>query len=821
MKPVTLALSAAALSTLAVALVVRGIMPTPWAVVAAGGLALTLLARTERRRRRDEQTLHAGAQRLSALAQNASDAILVVDAEGAIRHATGATAAVLGATPGQLEGRRLEELAHADEAAIAAPFLHRLRHSVPGVAEPLCLRLERADGTHVRTEVVGANLLHDPRVRGIVLTCRDVSARDALEAQLRHRAFHDPLTQLPNRALLLDRLQISLARPDRLVALLFVDLDDFKLVNDSLGHAAGDAVLTAVASRVRGCLRSADTAARLGGDELAVLLEEVGDAAEGETTAARILDTLRRPFVIHGEAVQVGVSVGMAVERAGTVSVEELLRRADFAMYTAKHNGKGRVERFDPHVAAELVEQFQPTAPLNEEAERVTWFARAEEQRAEVERVLADPAAHMHQVFQPLVDLRTGRVTGYEALTRFARSRRPPNAWFAQAHRCGLGIELELAAARAQIATPGRPQRTRLSLNLSPSALLSAEAAHLLDGDLSHIVVEVTEDELVLEGTMLEDCLAGLRARGARLAVDDVGAGYAGLKQVVRLRPDILKLDRSIVDGVTGDPAKGAMIDALVRYARRIGAEVCAEGIETLEDLRTLADLDVTYGQGYVLARPDAPWPLVDPAAAALCASAHLAVFRQDAAHDWVATSSELRLERVCARISEVGSPADLRSLLDPIAALLHADEVAFSLIDPTGTALEVVMVGGEDELEPPYALADYPATVSVLASGQALQVLVRDPEADPAERAILERLGYASMLMVPLQAGGSSVGVIEVYSHSEEPWSRAQIHRARILAHQLTRVLMSVRESSSVAQLVLDPQRVVEQQAPGRLEIA
>src|SRR5206468_12072112 len=190
------------------------------------------------------------------------------------------------------------------------------------------------------------------------------------------------------------------------------------------------------------------------------------------------------------------------------------------------------------------------TAPVNDKAERVTWFARAEEQRAEIELVLEEAAARIGHVFQPVVDLRTGLVAGYEALARFEGSRRPPNAWFAQAHRCGLGIELEIAAAQAQLAMPHRPAGTRLSINLSPTAMLSVEAEELLAGDLSHVILEVTEDELMAEGDALEQRLADLRARGALLAVDDIGAGYAGLKQVMRLRPDVLKLDRSLVDGV-------------------------------------------------------------------------------------------------------------------------------------------------------------------------------------------------------------------------------------------------------------------------------
>jgi diguanylate cyclase (GGDEF)-like protein/PAS domain S-box-containing protein len=726
---------------------------------------------------------------LHALVQNASDLILIVTPEGAIRDATGAVREVLGADPEKWAGRPLVELVHPHDCVLLNGLMTGALSGGPGSTERIGWRMRHAEGHWVDVEVVATNLTHEEHVEGLLLSCRDISASKAFEEQLRHRAFHDPLTQLPNRALLLDRIEHALARERRTIALLFVDLDDFKVVNDTLGHAAGDALLTAVAARLRGCLRSADTAARLGGDEFALLLEEVVDPAEGERVAARVLDTMRRPFSLHGEPVHVNVSVGLVVAKAGTASVDELLRRADFAMYAAKRNGKSRAEQFDATADAELVEQFERTAPVNDEAERVTWFARAEEQRAEIEQVLEDPEARIAHVFQPVVDLRTGLVAGFEALSRFKDSRRPPNAWFAQAHRCGLGIELETAAARAQLETPHRPLGTRLSINLSPTAMLSAEAEELLDGDLSHLLLEVTEDELMAEGGQLEERLGELRRRGARLAVDDIGAGYAGLKQVMRLQPDLLKLDRSLVAGVAEDPAKGAMVDALVRYARRIGADVCAEGVETLEDLEALADLDVTYGQGYVLARPAPPWASVDPAGVALCRSALSAVIRHEAAGARAATTSEFGLERVCHQIGLVTTRADLRAVLDPIRELLGVEEIILSLVTGDSAWLETVVTNGKVEDER-FLLSDFPATEGVLASGEAAQVLVSDPDADAAEVKLLDEMGYRSLLMVPLLAGARSIGVLEACAEADRPWSRTQIHSARIMGYQLAHVL-------------------------------
>jgi diguanylate cyclase (GGDEF)-like protein/PAS domain S-box-containing protein len=726
---------------------------------------------------------------LHALVRNASDLILIVAPGGEIRSTAGATGHVLGVAAGAYDGRTLVELVHPHDCVLLNGLITGAMSGGAGAMERVGLRVHHSENRWVDVEAVATNLLHDEHVNGLLLSCRDISASKAFEEQLRHRAFHDPLTQLPNRALLLDRIEQAMARERRTIALLFVDLDDFKVVNDTLGHAAGDALLTAVAARLRGCLRSADTAARLGGDEFALLLEEVVDPSEGERVAARVLDTMRRPFSLHGEPVHVNVSVGLVVASAGALSVDELLRRADFAMYAAKRNGKSRMEQFDATADAELVEEFERTAPVNDEAERVTWFARAEEQRAEIELVLEEAAARISHVFQPVVDLRTGLVGGYEALSRFADSRRPPNAWFAQAHRCGLGIELEMVAARAQLDAPGRPPGSRLSINLSPSAMLSAEAEQLLAGDLSYVVLEVTEDELMAEGGALEERLAELRCRGARLAVDDIGAGYAGLKQVMRLQPDVLKLDRSLVAGVASDPAKGAMVDALVRYSRRIGADVCAEGVETLADLEALADLDVTYGQGFVLAEPAPPWAGVDPAAVAVCRSALNAVIRHDEADAGTAATTELALERVCHQIGTIATRSQLRDALEPIRALLEVDEVILSLVTPDGEWVETV-VTNSDESEERFRLSEYPATVGVLETGEAAQVLASDPEADAAEVELLESLGYRSLLMVPLLAGARSIGVLEACAAEERPWSRTQIHSTRILGYQLAHVL-------------------------------
>ena len=429
-----------------------------WAVVAVLPLALLLavFARERHGRIENARELHRMAKeseaRLQSIVQNSSDLITVVEPNGVIRTLTGATETVFGAARQAAVGRQLQEWAHAEDAPLLSALLARVAAAEHLSSHENEWRIRRTDGSYGYVETVAVNLLDDERVMGIVLTARDVDERRAFEEQLRHRAFHDPLTQLANRALFYDRIEHALtrdARDEQHVAVLFVDLDDFKVVNDGMGHAVGDEILVGVAGRLRGCLRSADTAARLGGDEFGVLLEHVAGSNEVVQAAERILAGFDEPFIVHGEAVAVRVSIGMALSGNGDRSVDEILRKADLAMYAAKRDGKHRWDLYDREL-----ERLTVTSDA-EEPERATWFQRGAEQREEIVGLLRrDDAIGM--AFQPILDLRTGLVAGYEALARFVGPEsRPPNAWFAQAHRCGLGYELEARAVRGRAGDSG------------------------------------------------------------------------------------------------------------------------------------------------------------------------------------------------------------------------------------------------------------------------------------------------------------------------------------------------------------------------------
>jgi diguanylate cyclase (GGDEF)-like protein len=409
-------------------------------------------------------------------------------------------------------------------------------------------------------------------------------------------AHRDPLTDLPNHRRFQEALGEALdeARAGgRHVALVLLDIDDFKRVNEANGHPYGDELLGGAAAALKATVGDAGVVARVGGDEFGIVLRDAdGRAAFELAEAARKAVELSAP--VQGA---LRCSAGLACYPDDARSADTLLQLAAGALAWAKDTGRGRARRYDPeHV-----------------------FVVTEEQRDGFAAMIARPDA-IRTVFQPIVGLTSGEPVGYEALARFdGKVGLPPSWWFSEAHRFGLGAALEAQSVRAALTAGGRPPGTFLSLNLSPSALASTDVMAALPEDLDGLVIEITEEERVLDVEALQRHLDPLRARGARIAVDDAGEGYAGLQQVMRMRADIIKLDRALVADVNSDPAKVALIGSLVHFARSTGAVICAEGVETLQELRTLIHLGVAHGQGWALARPAAPWPRVNAEAAGLC----------------------------------------------------------------------------------------------------------------------------------------------------------------------------------------------------------
>ena len=387
-------------------------------------------------------------------------------------------------------------------------------------------------------------------------------------------------------------------------------------------------------------------------------------------------------------------------------------------------------------------------------------------------------------VFQPIMDLRTGLVVGYEALARFTRGQRRATAeWFNDAHRCGMGLRLEAHAAQMALAVPRRPYGTFLSLNLSGAALLSSDLAAVLPDRLDGIVVELTGQGPAVADERLRAVRQELSSRGGRLALDLAGSDYAGIRQLMWAAPDILKLDRALVQRVHADPAKAALVEVMVRYARELGIVLCAEGVESLADLERLAELDVTYAQGYVIGRPAKPWQSVDSEATRTCTSS-VAASLTGAHAEPDALGLEGRLQWLAWRLSEATTYGELADAVGAIQQELGASDLLISVIEDS--ELVVVGAGGPDRLEARYVIADYPQTERLLRQKDSAQVLAGDPEADAAEVRVLRNLGYGSVLMLPICCAGRTIGLFEAYSREERPWSRFEIGRARIIALQL-----------------------------------
>lgn len=413
--------------------------------------------------------------------------------------------------------------------------------------------------------------------------------------RLENLAHADPLTGLGNHRHFQEVLAAAIERArveGTDLALIVLDIDHFKRVNDARGHPFGDRVLRQVGERLSGALADIGEAARLGGDEFAVILP--GTDAQ---RAHALCEAARAAVCSAPSDYELTCSAGVACYPAHARSATDLVQLADGALYWAKSSGRARARMYDPeHV-----------------------LVVTEEQRSAFGNLIERPQA-VRPVFQPIVSLRTGEVVGYEALARFDSTRElPPSWWFAQAHRFGLGPQLEAEAVRAARAQDGRPQGTFLSVNLSPSALRSPEVRAVLDEDLSGLVIEITEQEEVLHDDRWQATLAPLRGRGARIAVDDAGAGYAGLQQVMRMQADMIKLDRALISDIHADAAKAALVRSLVLFAADTGAELCAEGIESLDELRTLAGLGVSLAQGFALGRPGPAWATVRPEIAVAC----------------------------------------------------------------------------------------------------------------------------------------------------------------------------------------------------------
>ncbi|MBV9880371.1 MAG: EAL domain-containing protein, partial [Gemmatirosa sp.] len=519
--------------------------------------------------------------------------ILLVGRRGAVLDTNAAFQRMLGYSRDELLARRSDDLSPTSDAAAWREAVRTLRG---GVTESVAfeMRYLRKTGEPVWASVTMARTETGGQA-GLLAMVEDITARKRLEAELLDHAFHDALTGLANRALFRDRVQHALQRSARrgggTVALLFLDLDGFRAINDSLGTEAGDELLAVTAARLREATRDSDTVARFGGDEFGVLLEQVATDADALLVADRILTTLRIPLTLRGRLVRAQASGGLLRARAGQ-SADELLRNADVAMYHAKQAGKGQVALFAPEMHAAVLDRLELEGDL----------------RAAVEWQ-GDDEGELHVEYQPVVDLRTGTVRCYEALARWAHPGRgsvSPSAFIPVAEEAALiGPVGRWVLRTACRDAAGWADAPGVSVNLAAAQLrdpgiVEVVRAALRDAGLApgRLTLEITESAVMrdVEGTLAT--MHGLKALGVRLAIDDVGTGYSSLGHLQRLPVDVLKIDKAFVDGVASEDGEVALARGVIALGTALGLRTVAEGVEHPEQAEALRRLGCDLAQG-------------------------------------------------------------------------------------------------------------------------------------------------------------------------------------------------------------------------------
>ena len=538
--------------------------------------------------------------RFASLIRNAADVILITDVDGRLRFASPAAERVFGLHPEDIAGRNVQEFWSQTNKQRFADFLAEIEATSGQTVGPLEIAVKT--GERIFTlESLGSNLLKDPAVAGIALNFRDVSERKALEEQLRQLAFHDPLTLLANRSLFRDRVDHALALAQRAghdIAVLFLDLDNFKNVNDTLGHNVGDRLLQAAAQRLVTCTRATDTVARLGGDEFAILIEGVQDRGAVEQLAALITRNLGEPLLVDGNAVQVATSIGVAFPTGGDTP-EQLLRNADIAMYGAKTAGKGC------HIVFQSSMQERIKERLRLEDELRGALARRE----------------LFLEYQPIIDLKNRELLGVEALVRWnhpRHGRMAPGSFIPVAEESTLIADIgrwvldeSCCAVSGWRAMLPAGDGLRVSVNISGRHLqhgdLVADVRAALERsrlDAGSLVIELTESTMMQNTDVNLTRLRELRDVGVRLAIDDFGTGYSSLSYLHRFPIDILKIDRSFVTRLTEVGDGSELARAVVMLGDTLGLETVAEGIEQEDQADELLALGCVAGQGFLFERP-------------------------------------------------------------------------------------------------------------------------------------------------------------------------------------------------------------------------
>ncbi|GAA0435913.1 EAL domain-containing protein, partial [Actinoplanes campanulatus] len=564
--------------------------------VLAGQVALAL----ERIALGHEVTRQNSERYFRTLVQNTADVITIVDEQDRIRYASPSAIGVFGGDP---TGYFLPEVIHPGERDRLGEVLTAVRSGHQPDEQP-DFRARGNRSTEVLLELQCRDLRADPTVSALVITMRDVTEQRRLQNELTHQAFHDAMTGLANRVLFNDRLRHAAARSARdgsVIGVLFIDLDDFKIVNDTLGHAVGDQLLIAVAHRIAGALRADDTAARLGGDEFAALVENVNDPGAVEETANRIFTALAEPITTDARPLYAAASIGITTTPEGN-DADELLRQADLALYVAKGAGKNQWRRYQAHLHDEMVQRLELRSALNH----------------------AVNEGHFLLHYQPIVDLPSGMAVGFEALVRWHHPKRgivTPEEFIEVAEESGLILPmgrwvleeaLRTVAEWRRILPAG--QAPYVSVNVSVRQFRESGFVEQVRAALTHtgvpphgLILEITETLLVKDDERIWTDLGVLREMGIRIAIDDFGTGYSSLGYL-RQRPiDIIKIDKTFIDDMVSSPQPMALVSGIVSLAQSLGLTVIAEGIESPTHREVLVRLGCPLGQGFLFSSPLGP----------------------------------------------------------------------------------------------------------------------------------------------------------------------------------------------------------------------
>jgi diguanylate cyclase (GGDEF)-like protein/PAS domain S-box-containing protein len=534
------------------------------------------------------------------LTAHSSDAVLVLDEGMVVRNESPSLARLLRLPDESISGRAATSLAEPVDRQRALQFFQLLLER-PGEVREIEMEVDLPDGTRPWLGFRGVNLLDDPDVAGVIIHLHDVTDRKLAEQELQLRAFHDPLTGLANRALLLDRLEQALrrsSRSGRLPAVVFLDLDGFKAVNDSLGHDSGDRLLCLLADRLRNAVGEADTVARLGGDEFAILVEDrTHPLPEATTLADRVLRALAQPVELEGHDLTVSASIGVAVG-SGDATAVSLVRDADIAMYRAKGAGKGHWVAYEPGMHTAAVERLQVETDLPRALDEGQFELR----------------------YQPVVDLVTGQVIAFEALLRWNHptlGQIAPDRFIPVAEATGAIVPIGAWVLQEACRTAARWRRDHPTSDLHMGVNVSGR--QLADPDLvgtvvdalvdngwpaGDLVLEVTETSLVEDVHLAAERLHALAELGVGLAIDDFGTGYSSLTYLRLFPVDTLKVDRSFIDSITEQGRTPAIVRGLLDLGRTLGLQTLAEGIEHTYQLDLLREEGCDLGQGYLFARP-------------------------------------------------------------------------------------------------------------------------------------------------------------------------------------------------------------------------